>query len=392
MSMHMDAAYRSLNKYGEELCGDTVRVTRTADSTIAVLADGLGSGVKANILSTLTASILSTMLNEGASVADAVETLAKTLPVCSERKLAYSTFSVIQIFDSGAVSLVEFDNPSCIFIRNGKFVDLQQCSEVKDCAGKTVTESHFTVKAGDVVALLSDGVIYAGVGQALNFGWSWDSVARWLSETSLRTPSASRLAASLAQAVNELYLNKPGDDSTALVLKAAPHCTVNLLSGPPVIQDDDAQMVHDYMQSPGKHIVCGGTSANLVARMLNRKAETSLSYADADLPPTGSIEGIDLVTEGVLTLTRTVEIVRQFALHSADTFSFRTLDEQNGAARLARILLEDCTELNLFIGTAVNPAHQKTGLQTDLSAKMKMIEELCGLMNRLGKKVIQYYY
>jgi Serine phosphatase RsbU, regulator of sigma subunit len=392
MNMHIDAAYRSLNRYGEELCGDTVRITRTPDSTIAVLADGLGSGVKANILSTLTGSILSTMLNEGAAVADAVETLASTLPVCSVRKLAYSTFSVLQIFDSGDASLVEFDNPPCIFVRGGEPVDLEDCSEIREYSGKTVTESHFIVEPGDVLALVSDGVIYAGVGQALNFGWNRDNVSAWLARTSLREKSAPRLAVLLAQAVSDLYLDKPGDDSTALVLKVTPRCTVNLLSGPPVHPEDDARMVHDYMKSAGRRIVCGGTSANIVARMLNRKVETSLQYYDSDLPPTGNIDGIDLVTEGVLTLTRTVEILKDYLSREADTFYFRMLDEPNGASRLARTLLEDCTDLNVFIGRAVNPAHQNPGLPADLGIKIKLIEELCGLAERLGKKVIKYYY
>lgn len=392
MNMHVDAAYRSLNKYGEELCGDKVQISRTADSTIAVLADGLGSGVKANILSTLTSSILSTMLDEGATVAEAVETVVKTLPVCSVRKLAYSTFSIIQIFDSGEVSLVEFDNPPCIFIRNGKQIDLENCSEVKEYAGKNVTVSHFTVQPGDVIALVSDGVIYAGVGQALNFGWNLDNVSAWLAKTSLKEVSAPRLAVSLSQAVNELYLNKPGDDSTVLILKIAPRCVVNLLSGPPAKEGDDGRMVHDYMTSSGTRIVCGGTSANVVARVLNRRVETTLCYDDPDIPPIGRIDGIDLVTEGVLTLSRTVEILKNYLSREADTFYFHMLDEPNGAAKIAKILLENCTDLKVFIGKAINPAHQNPGLPADLSIKIKLIEELCALAERLGKKVQKFYY
>lgn len=392
MSMRIDSAYRSLNRYGEELCGDKVCITRTRDSTIAVLADGLGSGVKANILSTLTGSILSTMLEEGASITEAVETLAKTLPVCSERKLAYSTFTVLQIFESGEVSLVEFDNPPCIFIRDGSLINLEPYSEQKVCAGKKVTESHFNVKPGDVLALVSDGVIYAGVGQALNFGWNWDNVSVWLAKTSLQKKSAPRLAVSLAQAVNDLYLEKPGDDSTVLVMRIAPRCAVNLLSGPPLYPEDDVRIVRDYMKSGGKRIICGGTSANIVARVLDRKVETSLDYSDFDLPPTGSIEGIDLVTEGVLTLTRTVEIMKDFLSRETDSYYFHRLDEQNGACRLAKILLEDCTDLNVFIGRAINPAHQNPGLPADLSIKIKLIEELCGQVERMGKKVEKYYY
>ena len=392
MRMHVDAAYRSLNKDGEELCGDKVHISRTADSLIAVLADGLGSGVKANILSTLTSTILSTMIDEGATVVEAVETVVKTLPVCNVRQLAYSTFSIIQIFDSGDVSLVEFDNPPCIFVRNGKPIDLEYCSEIKECAGKSVTESHFTVQPGDVIALVSDGVIYAGVGQALNFGWNLDNVTAWLAKTSLRETSAPRLAVSLSQAVDELYLNKPGDDSTVLILKVAPRCVVNLLSGPPVNKEDDNRMIHDYMTSPGMRIVCGGTSANIVARELNRKVETTIEYTDPELPPTGQIDGIDLVTEGVLTLSKTVEILKSYLSREADTFYFHMLDKPNGAARIAKILLEDCTDLKVFIGKAINPAHQNPGLPADLSIKTHLIEELCALVERLGKKVQKIYY
>ena len=390
MKMHVDAAYRSLNKYGEELCGDKVKISRTKDSTIAVLADGLGSGVKANILSTLTSSIISTMLDEGATVEQAVETIVNTLPVCSVRKLAYSTFSILQIFDNGDAYLVEFDNPPCIFIRNGEVQELEP--EFRQVAGKNISECRFTVRPGDVLALISDGVVYAGVGQALNFGWNWDNVSSWLAKATLKEKSAPRLAASLSQAVSELYLDRPGDDSTDLIIRITPKSVVNMLSGPPVNKEDDNRMVHDYITSSGKHIVCGGTSANIVARVLNRKIETSLNYADPTLPPVGKIQGLDLVTEGVLTLSRTVQLLRDYVGHETDPFYFHKLDEENGAAMIAKMLLENCTHLRLFVGKAINPAHQNPGLAADLSIKMKLLDELCSLLEKMGKTVERLYY
>ena len=392
MKIHIDAAYRSINKYGEELCGDKVQIVRNKDSTIAVLADGLGSGVKANILSTLTSTILATMLEEGATVTEAVETIAATLPVCSVRKVAYSTFSIAQIFDDGAVDLVEFDNPPCMFVRNGTLMDLDPFSEVKECAGKTVTESRFTLQPGDILGLVSDGVVYAGVGQALNFGWNWDNVSAWLAKTAQKEASAPRLAISLSQAVKELYLDKPGDDSTCLILKAEPESVVNMLAGPPVNPEDDPKMVHDFMAPPGKRLICGGTSANIVARILNRKVETSLNYSDPTLPPTGKIQGIDLVTEGVLTLSRTVEILREYVEKEADAAFFHKLDADNGAALIARMLLEDCTSLKVFAGRAINPAHQNPGLPADLSIKMQLLDTICSLVKPRGKKVERYFY
>ena len=390
MKMHVDTAYRSLFKYGEELCGDNVRITRTEDSVFAVLADGLGSGVKANILSTLTSTIISTMLTEGAAMEQAVETIVSTLPICSVRKLAYSTFSVLQIKDTGEAYLAEFDNPACIFIRNGELMELEMTD--KEYAGKTVYESRFTVFPGDVLALISDGVVYAGVGSILNFGWTWESVAEWLRKESLKEKSAPRLAAALSQAVKELYMDKPGDDSTVMVARISPRQVVNMFAGPPKNKDDDPKMVRDFMTSSGKKLICGGSSANIVARVLNRSIETSLDYVDPLIPPIATIQGIDLVTEGVLTLSRTVEILQEYLDHETDSFYFTKLDEKNGAAMLAKILLEECTTLNLFIGTAINPAHQNPGLPSDLSIKLKLIDKLCGLMERLGKRVTKKYY
>ena len=390
MSVHIDVAWKSLNKKGEELCGDKVVTVRTADSTIAVLADGLGSGVKANILATLTSTICATMVREGASVADVVSTIVNTLPVCSVRKVAYATFSILEIKDSGEGYLAEFDNPFCIYIRDGQRMEFK--CEYNEYSGKGVYETRFQALPGDVITIVSDGVIYAGVGESLNFGWTWEHVVKWLLNATALDMSAPRLAAALSDTVNDLYMKKPGDDSTVLVAEVPPHRVVNMLAGPPKEKADDERMVRDYMRSQGKKVICGGTSANIVARVLNRKIRTSLTYSDPSIPPIGFIEGVDLVTEGVLTLTRTLDILQEYCEKDADSYYFHRIDEENGAAMLARLLLEDCTHLKLFIGTAINPAHQNPNLPADLSIKLKLIDRLAELMVRLGKRVDKTFY
>ena len=390
MSVHIDVAWKSLNKKGEELCGDKVVTVRTADSTIAVLADGLGSGVKANILATLTSTICATMVREGASVADVVSTIVNTLPVCSVRKVAYATFSILEIKDSGEGYLAEFDNPFCIYIRDGQRMEFK--CEYNEYSGKGVYETRFQALPGDVITIVSDGVIYAGVVESLNFGWTWEHVVKWLLNATALDMSAPRLAAALSDTVNDLYMKKPGDDSTVLVAEVTPHRVVNMLAGPPKEKADDERMVRDYMRSQGKKVICGGTSANIVARVLNRKIRTSLTYSDPSIPPIGFIEGVDLVTEGVLTLTRTLDILQEYCEKDADSYYFHRIDEENGAAMLARLLLEDCTHLKLFIGTAINPAHQNPNLPADLSIKLKLIDRLAELMVRLGKRVDKTFY
>lgn len=390
MSVHIDVAWKSLNKKGEELCGDKVVTVRTADSTIAVLADGLGSGVKANILATLTSTICATMVREGASVADVVSTIVNTLPVCSVRKVAYATFSILEIKDSGEGYLAEFDNPFCIYIRDGQRMEFK--CEYNEYSGKGVYETRFQALPGDIITIVSDGVIYAGVGESLNFGWTWEHVVKWLLNATALEMSAPRLAAALSDTVNDLYMKKPGDDSTVLVAEVTAHKVVNMLAGPPKDKADDERMVRDYMRSQGKKVICGGTSANIVARVLNRKIRTTLTYSDPSIPPIGFIEGVDLVTEGVLTLTRTLDILQEYCDKDADSYYFHRIDEENGAAMLARLLLEDCTHLKLFIGTAINPAHQNPNLPADLSIKLKLIDRLAELMEKLGKRVDKTFY
>lgn len=390
MKYTIDVAYKSLFKHGEELCGDKVAVARAQGSTICVLADGLGSGVKANILATLTSQIIVTMLREGATMQEAVETIAGTLPVCSVRKVAYSTFSVLQITDDGEAYLVEFDNPFCLYVREGRLVQLP--CEYREFAGKGVYESRFRVQPGDSLTLVSDGVVYAGVGQTLNFGWTWESVADWLVRTVTPSMSALRLASLLSQAVYDLYMGQCGDDSTVLCVRVQPRRAVSLLASPPKDPDRDADMVGAFMRAPGRKVVCGGSSANMVGRELGLPVTTELTYSDPSIPPIGHIKGIDLVTEGVLTMARTLELLRGAQDAAQSDAPFKRLDEDNGAARLARLLLEDCTHLQLFVGTAINPAHQNPNLPTDLSIKFRLIDELAAELERLGKTIERQYF
>ena len=391
MSVSIDVAWRSLNKYQEELCGDKVEVLKTDDSDIVILADGMGSGVKANILATLTAKILGTMLREGARLEACVETVAKTLPVCRVRKVAYATFSVLQIFHSGQAYLAEFDNPSCIFIRDGKIVDYPY--QTREIEGKKIREYRFQVKKNDCFALVSDGVIYAGAGSVLNLqGWTWDAVAAYTLKCTGKTMSASRLAALLIQACEELYEEKPGDDTTAAVARIIERRIVNIFTGPPKNREDDVKLMHEFMRAEGKKVVCGGTSSNIAARVLGKEIITQMDSRSPDVPPTAAIDGIDLVKEGVLTQGGCLKLLNKYAEGEFDPEFFDELDADNGASRMARLLIEECTEISLFVGTAVNDAHKNSELSFDLSMRMNLVEQLVRTAEKMGKSVSVKYY
>ena len=378
MNIYIDTSYKSLNKYTEELCGDRVEIIRTDEFVILVLADGLGSGVKANILSTLTSKIIATMLSKGAKLEDCVDTIANTLPICNIRHLAYSTFSILQLFYTGEAYLVEFDNPTCVFLRNGKIVEIP--FENRTINSKNIREARFQTAIGDTFALFSDGVIHAGVGAVLNFGFQWENAAAHLQSAVDKEKTAARLALSLSQVCESLYAGKPGDDTTVAVAKILPERVVNLFTGPPSKKELDSVLLHDFMAERGKRVVCGGSSAQIISRLLNRPVTTSIDYTDPELPPIGHIDGMDLVTEGVLTLSKTNEILSEFSQHGVDYEHIKALDQNNGASMLAKLLMEDCTRLNLFVGKAINAAHQNPNLPIDLNIRP------------LGKTVNVKYY
>ena len=391
MGVSIDVAWKSLNKHQEELCGDKVEVLKTDDSDIVILADGMGSGVKANILATLTSKILGTMLHEGAALESCVETVARTLPICKVRKVAYATFSILQIFHSGEAYLVEFDNPSCVFIRDGKLINYPY--ETREIEGKKIHEYRFTVKKNDCFVLMSDGVIYAGAGAILDLeGWTWDAMAEYTLKCTKQTLSASRLAVMLSQACSELYEEKPGDDTTVAVARVIERRIVNIFTGPPAKKEDDERLMHDFMHTEGKKVISGGTSANIAARVLGKEIVTKADTSSPDVPPMASIDGIDLVTEGVITLGKSLKLLKKYVRDEFDTEFFDELDADNGASRLAKLLIEECTELNLFVGTAVNAAHKETALNFDLSMRQNLIEQLMRTAEEMGKTVKVMYY
>ena len=391
MSVSIDVAWKSLNKHGEELCGDKVEIVKTRDSDILILADGMGSGVKANILSTLTSKILATMLHEGAAIESCVETIARTLPICQERKVAYATFSILQIFHNGDAYLVEYDNPDCVFIRNKKIIKYPY--EVREIEGKKIHEYRFQVEKNDCFVLMSDGVIYAGAGEILDLqGWTWENMSEYTLKCTKETLSASRLAAMLSQACDDLYIQKPGDDTTVAVARVIERKVVNLFTGPPKSKEDDEKLMYDFMHMEGKKVVSGGTSSNIASRILHKEIITKVDRNHPDVPPMSSIEGLDLVTEGVLTMGRSLKLLKQYENDEFDVEFFDELDAENGASKLAKMLIEECTELNLFVGTAINEAHQESDLTFDLSLRMNLVEQLKSVVEKMGKTVTVKYY
>ena len=379
---------KSLNKSGEELCGDCVEIVREKDYSIVVLADGMGSGVKANILGTLTAKIAATMLKKGATLSETVDTIVSTLPECSVRKMAYSTFTIAKIMNDGAVYTVEFDNPKLFLLRDGKLMETPKKKTL--ISGKIIYERWFQMDEKDFLVFISDGVLYAGEGMSLNFGWQWD-VSEFLMSLSKKEKTAFSMVYQLLEVVDNLYKKMPGDDSTVVGIKLHAPKVLNLFIGPPTDKEDDKELVNRILSAKGKVVVCGGTTANILSKYTGKELDPDLSTYTKEVPPIAYLEGVDLVTEGVITLNKTIGLLKEYINPMKDSTIFREIHEKNGASRLAKMIIEDCTVLNITLGMAVNTTHQNPNFPLDFSLKVKQVEELRNLAEILLKKVnIEY--
>ncbi|MGL6108038.1 SpoIIE family protein phosphatase [Romboutsia sp.] len=386
MRFFVDFASGSLNKFNEELCGDKVAFYNDDEKFIGVLSDGLGSGVKANILATLTAQIAITMLKEGLPIEEVIDTIIHTLPVCAVRKLAYSTFTIIKVDTTGIVYIAEFENPSIFFLRENKIRYLEWTT--KEINNRIIKESKFQLKEKDVLVFVSDGVIHAGVGYVLNLGWGWKDVAKHLEKFIKSNMSAKTITNNLLGACDLLYMGKPGDDATVATIRGIKQQNAVLFSGPPIDKKKDKEIVEKILKISGKKIICGGTAGNIVARELKKSIRTSFNIVDRDIPPIGYIEGIDLVTEGVLTIRKAAEKLE--LIKNSNDLSF--IYGEDGASQLARILFEECTHIKLIIGRAINPAHQNPDFPGELSIKLYVLNSLKTALIELGKIVEVEYY
>ncbi|MDD3920787.1 MAG: SpoIIE family protein phosphatase [Eubacteriales bacterium] len=384
-----DIGYKSILHAGEILCGDHVDIVeQNENSTVIVLADGLGSGVKASILSTLTSKIISTMLAEGLTLEDCVSTIAATLPICSVRGVAYSTFTILHLVNNTDVEIIQYDNPPVILFRDGKAFNYPQTE--MNIGGKTIFKSVIRLQENDVFIAMSDGCPHAGIGAAYNFGWKQEDIIAYMEPVSLVGYTAKTLSTILIDECDKLYGYQPGDDATACVVRIRKREPMNLLFGPPRNRDDCDRMMSLFFSKEGKHIVCGGTTSSIAAKYLKKPIKPSLDFINSDVPPTAELEGVDLVTEGVITVNKVLEYAKDALGDNRlyETWSFG----HDGASLICRLLFEEATDINFYVGRAINPAHQNPELPINFSIKMNLVEELSKCLKQMGKRIKVSYF
>ena len=384
-----DIGYKSINHFGEELCGDHVDVVEESEnSTVIVLADGLGSGVKASILSTLTSKIISTMMAEGLPLEECVSTIAATLPVCSIRGVAYSTFTIIHIKNNDIAEIIQYDNPHVIIIRDEVNYDYPKTE--MNIGGKKIFKSTIKLQENDVFVAMSDGCPHAGIGLLYNFGWKREDIIDFIETLVPAGYTAKTLSTMLVDECNKLYGGKPGDDATACVVKIRKRVPMNMLFGPPSNRDDADRMMSLFFSKEGKHIICGGTTSSIAAKYLGRELKPTLNFEKSDVPPIAEIDGVDLVTEGVITVNKVLEYAKDYL--DKNEFYEHWSFKRDGASLISRLLFEEATDINFYVGRAINPAHQNPDLPINFSIKMNLVSELSDCLKKMGKRIKVSYF
>ena len=383
MENFIDINYKSINKYTEELCGDKVEYIYDDDGIIIVLSDGLGSGVKANILATMTTKIAVTMLKEGASIDDTIETIINTLPECKVRKLAYSTFTIIKIDKDNNAYIAEYDNPPYFYYSSKRIIPIEKKERI--IGNKKIYESYIQLEMGDTICIVSDGAIHAGIGQMLNLGWSWDEINEYLKELNNVNRSSQLINGNFIGVCNNLYNNKPGDDTTIMTLKVRKPEIIDIFIGPPANRDNDVFLSRIMRNSKNIKIICGGTTALIAERELNSSLEVDMDSMKKDIPPIAYMDGFDLVTEGVLTLVKTLENIKNLNISNCENVI--DSNDYDGCTLLTKLLTDVGTHINFYLGSAVNPAHQNPNFPLDFNIKKNIIDSLVNELKKAGKKI-----
>lgn len=370
-------------KNGQNTFGDCFMSKRYPDEgrVIAVLSDGLGSGIKANILANMTATMILKFIAEGRDVLKSTEVIMNSLPVCQVRKISYATFSVVDCSENGEVHIVEEGNPDFLLIRDGKVVEV----EAKVITSKKFTNRHmhlysFKLEPEDRLLFCSDGVTQAGMGSPeYKLGWRREGLMEFVLKEIERdkTISSTHLAHAV---VREAELKEPGhtakDDISCSVLYFRKPRKMLLFTGPPYYSDRDAEYAKIFDDFEGKKAISGGTTANLLARELGRTVTTE-RFSGGSLPACSKMDGVDLITEGILTLTKAVEYLLEE----------RTPMPDDAAGKLANMFLDsDC--IDFMVGTKLNQAHYDPDLPVELAIRKNVVKQLEKILSeRYIKKV-----
>jgi hypothetical protein len=386
----IEVAHWQHRKHGQAVHGDVFLSHRIKEEerVISVLSDGLGSGVKANVLASLTATMAAKYIENYTDVKQTAEVIMDTLPVCSVRKISYSTFTIVDVAASGHTRVVEHGNPPYLLLRGCRVIDVpKQVVTLEKWQDREVFFSEFDAREGDRLAFFSDGVAQAAMGSTeYPLGWGVENVQTFASAKIAQQEalSAGVLARAVADRACELDGQVPKDDITSAVIYVRQPRRLLLVTGPPFARERDKQLGDLVRSFPGRKVICGGTTASIVARELGRKVVMSLEEAvDPEIPPVSKMQGVDLITEGTLTLSRVADLLER--LTSCEGLP------RNAATLLASEMLNGDL-IEFVVGTRINEAHQDPNIPMELEMRRNLVARIQRVLEEKHLKETQRRY
>jgi hypothetical protein len=389
--LYIDVECQQSCKQNKVVCGDVFLSKRIKEEnrTIVVLADGLGSGIKANVLASLTANMIVNFVSLNQPLVQFTEIIMDTLPIDNFRKIGYSTFTIVDIDADGETRIIEYGNPPAIVIRNGEILNiekkqLQLSSVIKH--HKDLTYLKFQAQKDDRIFYMTDGITQSGIGRKdMPFGWETKGVVTYLKKMICKNPKISARDICLKVKLQALSndIQKAQDDISCGLIHITEPKRLLLCSGPPFNKENDQKLASKVNHFKGFIVVSGGTTAEILSRELNKEIEVDINSATSSLPPLSKIEGIDIVSEGILTLGRISGILE----HS----HFNDPIENTAAGSIIQALM-DHDEINIVVGTKVNNAHQDPSLPVELEIRRNVMKRIARLLEtKFLKRVFVEY-
>ncbi|MCP3966978.1 MAG: SpoIIE family protein phosphatase [Lentisphaerae bacterium] len=386
--LFIDLGFSQCQKHGQDICGDAFKFKKIPEENrlVAVLSDGLGSGVKANILASMTATMAVKFVSENTELLRSAEIMMSALPICQVRKISYATFTIVDTALDGKTRIIEMGNPQFILLRNGTPVDVPFTEiESKQHQNRTMRVYDLEVGVDDRLVFFSDGISQAGLGtNAYPLGWRVDGCRKYLENTLCEKLEAS--AHEVADSVIREALHKePGysckDDMTCAVMYFRKPRRMLLFTGPPFDRERDTECSVIVDAFEGDKVICGGTTAEIVSRELKQELTMDLTTATPDLPPVSYMDGIDLITEGIFTLTRTAQLLEK-----------KNNDERfSPAGRLVEVILQNDI-IEFLVGTRINEAHQDPNLPIDLELRRNIVQRIAETLRKDYLKEVTIKY
>jgi sulfur transfer complex TusBCD TusB component (DsrH family) len=378
---HIEINCQQKYQEGERICGDVFLSQKISEEgrTIMVLSDGMGHGVKANMLATLTATMALNFTKEHKDVEKIAEIIMNTLPVCSDRRMSYSTFSVVDIEEDGLTRILEYDNPHALIFRGKQLLEpewncILMTSEKN--AGKEILTCSFNARKEDRIVICSDGVVQSGLGfTAYPFGWGREKLGDQIRDLITRDPeiSARRLSARIINtAVQNDKYHSQDDTSCATIYFREPRKLL-ICSGPPYELEKDRELAEQVKDFPGRKILCGATTADIIAREWKKRIVDSFEFSDPDLPPVAFMDGVDLITEGILTLGKVSVLL--------DHYNENQKVGKGPADEIIKMILQS-DEVYFIVGTRINIAHQDPSLPVELEIRRTVVKRIARTLEK----------